>query len=141
MHPCWVYRVVPKAVGVVPVETTMVCDPKLSAQAFLKQVQSFGHGFRTINDIQQAVETDTSAYCFKHNQTCKVDTEPPTFLVGGFPCAPFSIQRNGRHQRGRCLRRNASFRNTPDLPPFSKTHFSSRRKDHIPGGLDLRPLV
>ena len=81
--------------------TDVVCDPKRSAQHWQEKncKSAERHGFM---DIQHALAArDTPTYCFLHKSCCKLEGAPH-LVVAGFPCAPFSQQRVGRHLDGRC---------------------------------------
>ena len=108
-------------IGLVPVVVQAYCDAKASAQTFLLHNGCpHSHIFPTVEDMISSFIDGEPIRCLRH-RACTVtspqfkpnagddgddddnDDEASTFVCAGFPCAPFSIQRTGRHCLGRCF--------------------------------------
>ena len=83
------------------VETSLVCDIKKAARDFLLENDLGSHFYDSIDCI--------GGVCGKHGKVCAVDS--PHLCVGGFPCAPYSQQRQTGPSRLVALPSLASRRN------------------------------
>eukprot|EP00971_Amphidinium_carterae_P193039 3830870-Amphidinium_carterae.2 len=77
-------------------------DPKVHAQQFMQANTRPGHIYKHVGDVNQALASDSPAWCCLHKSMCPVagghsGAAQPKILLCGFPCAPYSSQRGDRH--------------------------------------------
>ena len=71
----------------------MSIDPKETAEMFGSLSCPSLHHFGHIEELTSGA----SCWCRTHSSSsCHLDLQAPHLLVAGFPCSPFSAQREGR---------------------------------------------
>ena len=98
------HSIVPwQELGMVRFRDLFACDPKGCAQLFVAtspELVPVEHYFQNLADVTS--KFGQPAFCSIHNCDCKVPDSPRLdILVTGFPCAPSSRQRPGRHSSSR----------------------------------------
>ena len=80
------------------------CDPKKSAQTFVADNVEMIPVEHYFENLAAVTNTGQASHGALHGQECKVPQSPRLdALITGFPCAPYSQQRPGRHGDQRWL--------------------------------------
>ena len=103
---CWLsfFPTCSQEIGLVNVVAQAYADVKPSARRFLDMNgEATAHIFGKVDEMVAGISNNTRIPCLRHG-ACRVNEKQPEgnlFVIGGFPCSPFSNQRCGRHNAGR----------------------------------------